>query len=87
MHYPREREWWERLLWWRPRRCNVCGTRWVCDEALKERLRKRSEAVRNDRTGAWPVVHDWPTQAYEQVGRAGNMTPAQLRRSQGGRPA
>ena len=83
MHYPRAREWWERLAWWRPHVCAGCGTRWECDEIKKERLRKRSDAVRNDRTGAWTAVQGWPTRAYEQVGRAGNLTPAQFRRAQG----
>ena len=87
MHYPRAFAWWERMTWWRARRCAVCGLKWMCDEAIKDRNRKRINAVRNDRTGAWGAVHTWPTAAYEQVGRAGNMTPAQLRRSQGGNAA
>ncbi|MEV4642804.1 hypothetical protein AB0J80_36230 [Actinoplanes sp. NPDC049548] len=86
MHYPRAYAWWERLAWWRLRRCAACGVQWPCDEAKKERLRKRLNSVRFDRIGAWaPVVsvHQWQTQAYEQVGRVGNMTPAQLNRSRG----
>jgi hypothetical protein len=86
MHYPKARAWWWRFAWWRVQRCAMCGMPWTCDEAVKDRNRARLAAIRNDRTGAWGVTRDWPAQAYEQVGRAGNMTPAQLRRSQG-RPA
>lgn len=53
MHYPRSRARWERLLWWRGPRCGACGVPWMCDEAMKERLRSQSPRVRNDRTGAW----------------------------------
>ncbi|GAB1694931.1 hypothetical protein KRM28CT15_67340 [Krasilnikovia sp. M28-CT-15] len=79
-HYPRAQAWWERLAWWRARRCAVCGMPWLCDEATKARMRKRSQVVRNDHTGAWASVQ---TQAFPQVGRAGWLTPAQTHRAGG----
>ncbi|GGN47055.1 hypothetical protein FHR83_007488 [Actinoplanes campanulatus] len=79
-HYPRVQAWWERFLPGRKPRCAACGVQWMCDEAIKERNRKRAGKVRNDRTGTWVVYTD----AYPQVGRAGSLTPAQERRSHGG---
>ncbi len=85
MHYPRERaRWWR----WRARTCGACGVRWPCDEAKKARLRTQ---IKPDEIGAWGVqptaishIGSWsasPTMAYPQVGRAGNLTPAQARRA------
>lgn len=81
LHYPRAQTWWERFLR-RRRRCGVCGVRWMCDEAKKERYRRWSPRIRNDRTGAWPAC---TTMEYPAVGRAGSLTPAQAWRGNGGR--
>ena len=53
MHVPRVRSRLMVLLapWWR-RRCS-CGVIWPCDEAVRDRLRRQSVLIRNDRTGAW----------------------------------
>lgn len=84
MHYPRTQAWWERHLWRRRRRCAVCGVLWMCDEAQKERLRRRSPQIRNDRTGAWRAE---VTAVYPAVGRAGYPTLAQAWRGSSGRGA
>lgn len=75
MHYPR------RLRWFslHAGRC-VCGLLWPCPDAGLERARERYAAV--DRNGAWTVQ----TAVYPQVGRAGNLTPAQRHRARGGEP-
>jgi hypothetical protein len=82
MHYPRSQTWWERLVWWRRRRCAACGVPWMCDEAQKDRLRARSPRIHDDRTGAWAAD---ATMEYPAVGRAGYPTLAQAWRGNGGR--
>jgi hypothetical protein len=81
MHYPRSQTRWAQIFW-RRRRCAVCGLPWTCDEAQKERLRAQSLRVRNDSTSAWYAE---VTAAYPAVGRAGYPTAAQAWRGHGGR--
>lgn len=81
MHYPRSQTRWERVLR-RHRRCAVCGLSWMCDEVQKERLRRQSPRICNDRTGAWSAA---VTAAYPEVGRAELLTAAQAWRGNGGR--
>lgn len=75
-HYPRTlpRRW-----MWRADRCGVCGLKWPCDEAKRERVRARYAPT--DGTGAWSAQH---TGAWPEVGRAGTLTPAQQYRATGG---
>jgi hypothetical protein len=67
---------------WRKPLCRVCGVRWTCDEAKRERLRSQSLRIRNDHTGAWAAG---ATMEYPTVGHVGRMTRAQAWRGNGGR--
>lgn len=84
MHAKRPRKWWQLLS--RPR-C-TCGLPWVCLE-LRLRANRHAESVKAEERGieASRTVPRWaaPTASFQQIGRAGSLTPAQTRRAGGGR--
>lgn len=85
MHAKEPRKWWKPIA---RARC-VCNLSWPCIESELEKIRVRVAQVELSLVPAeTPAAPDWsnaPTAFHPQVGRVGRLTPAQTRRSMGGR--